>query len=124
MTPPTSARSQSPARSARTAECSATSEDEQAVSTDHDGQAGPRSEVHTLSGREDEHRCSPLVRGAGTPEDVLTRLDALVDELAPDELLITGSTFDVEAQRESDAQLLKAIRSAAPATLASSLGRF
>ncbi len=39
-TPPASARSHSPARSARTARCTATRDDEQAVST---VRAGPRS---------------------------------------------------------------------------------
>lgn len=58
---------------------------------------------------------------AGQPAEVADELESLINFAGADELLITGTTFDVDAQARSDALLIEALRSGttpAPTALA------
>lgn len=52
---------------------------------------------------------------AGQPAEVADELESLINFTGADELLITGTTFDVEAQAHSDELLIDILRSSASA---------
>lgn len=73
----------------------------------------PVSEIPAqLSGRQEKYVAQSLSRViAGTEDEVLSKLSALLDRTGADELMSTASTFDTEALYSSDARLAQAVAS-------------
>lgn len=74
---------------------------------------GPRSQAPALSGRDAERVEASLSTSIhGTEDEVLTRVTELVARTGADEVMSTGSTYDLAALHESDRRLAEAIRAA------------